>query len=98
MADPARVAILSAVLRLAVPLSLSLAAAPVDGAPATVETTPAPASTAAVSIEALRGTIASLTARVGDGQGPARARACKTNSEGQCVYTEAEHKARRGAS
>lgn len=40
----------------------------------------------------LRARIADLVSRVGDGQGPARTRACKLNSMGVCVYTQKEHR------
>lgn len=53
---------------------------------------PAEKPAAGGSLVALKAQIADLEGRVGVGQGPARGRACKVNSEGVCVYREKEHR------
>ncbi len=67
-------------------LALALALLPSVGA---ASPAPAPASTASAptpaSIEALRAELRRLTAILGDGQGPAPARACVTSYAGYCV-------------
>ncbi|WAS89865.1 hypothetical protein [Nannocystis punicea] len=75
-------------LTAALATTLVLGAASTSAAPATA---PGPATEGA-PLAARRETIAALVARLGDGQRPVLRRACKTNSEGVCVY---QHRAPR---
>lgn len=81
-------------MRVALVLSGALVGA---GLLVTARGSAAQAAAAGESLAAVKARIADLERRVGDGQGPARTRACKTNSEGVCVYTEKEAKARKQA-
>ncbi|MEZ4380965.1 MAG: hypothetical protein R3A79_06430 [Nannocystaceae bacterium] len=77
--------------------ALTLVAALISGQAAAEPAPPASASDPP-AIETLRATIQRHVAALGDGQRPPRTRACKTNSEGVCVYREKKKMKERSAS